>query len=92
MASAKNAKACVSTIIGQISSVGEMAINTATLIATYCSSLSTTATTSSGTKAAKVISHYIKLQKFFKSSKGVKKLLEKAWNNIPQIAKFPLKI
>ena len=88
MGAAKDSSACAETIIGQISSVGEMAIN----IATFGSAKAATAGATSAAKAsrlAKLKSQFVKMKNFFKNSDGVKKMLKKAADKAKEVAKDP---
>ena len=94
MGAASSSSKCAETIVGQISSVGEMAIN----IATFGSSAAATKGATSAAKAsrlAKLKAQFVKLKNAF-SKQGVKSFINKAKTKAKdmtkEIAKDPSKL
>jgi hypothetical protein len=81
MGAAKDSKVCKDTIIGQITSVGEMALSITSMVVTAGGSAAATGGAKAAAnvgKIAKIKATMEKIKKFITSNKKVKELIEKA--------------
>lgn len=95
MGAAINSKVCKDTIIGQITSVGEMALNIGSMVATMGGSTAATAgakAAANAGKIAKVKEIMEKVKKAITSNKKIKELVDKAKDIKKQVEKVKTKV